>query len=157
MELVPSVIATALSAVPDTARVVLYQGRTALVGKPDTRDAQRTRWLATYDSQSARFVRTLPEAHDEVLAIVGKYIIEPDLTSAPPADRLGPTAQAQLFLRESMPFVVVHPNGFAGWRVFNLLDGTMTSSTETDALSFARWRIGVLGAGGVPLWVLQVK
>ena len=157
MELVPSVVSTTLADVPDTARIVLYRGQIALVGKPDARDAQRTRWLATYDSQAARFVRNLPEAYHEVLAIAGKYVIEPDLSSAPVGDRLGPAAKSQLFMRGPAPCVVVHPNGFAGWRVFDLIEGSMATSTETDTLSFTRWKIGVLGVGGSPQWILEVK
>lgn len=153
MNIVPPVTAGLLSALPEEIRLVVYRGHATFVGVAAD-DPERSRWLVVRDGQ--HFVRLL--AQDQVvIAIAGPYLLEPDLSSLRP-DRLGPAANAQLFMRGSDPYVVMRLGSAPGWRIFNLTTGTSSSTSETDAPSFSKWRLGVAGpVGSSPQWLMQVS
>lgn len=152
MKIVPPLTTCLLSALPDDTRIVLYRGEVAFAGVAE-RDPQRTRWIVVRDDQ--QFVRLLRQ-DEEVTAVVGPYILEPNISSLRP-DRLGPAANMQLFLVGSNPCVVLHLGSAPGWRIFNLATGVSTSAAETDASSFSKWQVGVPDAtGGTPHWLLKV-
>jgi hypothetical protein len=153
MQIFPSLKACLLSAVGADIRIVIYRSLVAFVGTGAPRPGAQGRGIVRVEN--SQFVSSLP-GDDEVLAVPGPYVVEPDISSAQ-MDRLGPAAGTQLFIREAGASIVLHlSGGLPGWRVFNLTAGTSSSSVETDAQSFAKWKVGVVGPSGLPYWLLTV-
>ena len=153
MQIVPSLKTGLLSDVAVDIRIVIYRNLPVFLGSGVPQVGARGRVLICVEK--SQFVSLFP-GDDEVLAIPGPYIVEPDISSAQ-MDRLGPAAGSQLFVRQTGPSIVLHlSGGVPGWRVFNLTAGTSSSSGETDAQSFSKWKVGVLGTSSVPYWVLSV-
>jgi hypothetical protein len=156
MEIVPEVKSALLSALP--LGTFIYSNGNMGFACRSVNDSTKAR-LVLFNNQAQRFEYVPTAADPTVTALIGKYVLEPDIDPTVQTAPMGITSGPELFIAEaSKPRVVLFMDGAPEWyRILNMQDWTFTEPTvSADLPRILKWKFGVRLADGTPRWKLEV-